>query len=447
MACGCDALPLEDALKIGSMFSGIDGLALAAQMVTCGRVIWHAEIDPEACSILHSHWPVVNVGDVTSIDWSQVERPDMIVGGFPCQDLSLAGKGKGIHGERSGLWKSLRDAVRVLRPSLLYVENVPALITRGLDVVAADLAEIGYCFEWACHSSASIGAAHRRERFFLLATPNEGGLIRPSAHPYGVRIRYVEQWLTSRWETGGVRNEGFAEPVDDGSAIKHAADSAGVGRTGEGFEQWQRSVDGALGAWDAADSAGTGREGSDEQRSEQRFVAGSSPDSAGERWQWQHEVTHETRRSEPEHAADGDGDGQQGQSSRYGTDGCLGVEPGDDVDGRSPGVLSDFVWGGNRAVGELDREEGAADRDPQDDADEDAEQEDDDALVRGADGQWLWLNPDFVEWMMGYPPEWTELASRRGRIRCLGNAVQPQTAAHALIQLWRRLDEAVNEER
>lgn len=373
------------------MFSGTDGLALAAQMVTCGRVIWHAEIDPEACSILHSHWPVVNLGDVTSIDWSKVERPDMIVGGFPCQDLSLAGKGKGIHGERSGLWKSLRDAVRVLRPSLLYVENVPALIARGLDVVAADLAEIGYCFEWACHSSASIGAAHRRERFFLLATPNEGGLIRPSAHPYGVRIRYAEQWLTSRWETGGVRNEGFAEPVNDGSTIKHAADSAG-----------------------------TGREGSDEQRSEQRFVAGSSPDS--------------------------DGDGQKGQSSRYGTDGCLGVEPGDDVDGRSPGVLSDFVWGGNRAVGELDREEGAADRDPQDDADEDAEQEDD-APVRGADGQWLWLNPDFVEWMMGYPPEWTELASRRGRIRCLGNAVQPQTAAHALIQLWRRLDEAVNEER
>lgn len=104
-------------IKIGSMFSGCDGLALAVQMVTLGRVVWHEEIEPHGLKVLEAHWPgVPNLGDVSAIDWAKVERPDVLVGGFPCQDISLAGKGAGIEGERSGLWKCIVDAVRVLRP-------------------------------------------------------------------------------------------------------------------------------------------------------------------------------------------------------------------------------------------------------------------------------------------------------------------------------------------
>ncbi|MBB5110493.1 site-specific DNA-cytosine methylase [Micromonospora echinospora] len=87
------------------------------------------------------------------------------------QDISNAGKRAGITGEHSSLWTHIATAVRILRPRLLFVENVAALLRRGFDVVHADLAQIGYDTSWTCLRASDIGAAHRRDRLFLLATP------------------------------------------------------------------------------------------------------------------------------------------------------------------------------------------------------------------------------------------------------------------------------------
>lgn len=198
--------------SIGSLFSGIDGLALGVQVATFGRVAWHAEVDPDGARVLAEHWRCPNLGDVTAIDWSRVEPVDVLVGGFPCQDISLAGKGAGIDGERSGLWREFVRAIRALRPHLVFVENVAALLARGFDRVAADLAACGYRFAWSCYSSAEVGAPHRRERLFILAADADGR-----------GLRHAEQRMSRRW-AHGVRDQGSAAAVDDGEASDRDGD-------------------------------------------------------------------------------------------------------------------------------------------------------------------------------------------------------------------------------
>jgi DNA (cytosine-5)-methyltransferase 1 len=136
------------------------------------RVIWQAEIDPYCCRVLAKHWPdVPNLGDVTTIDWSTVERPDLICGGFPCQDASDAGDRAGIDGLRTGLWSEVARAVRHLRPRYVLVENVTGLLARGFGRVVGDLAGLGYDAEWDCLPAAAFGAPHLRARTFVLAYP------------------------------------------------------------------------------------------------------------------------------------------------------------------------------------------------------------------------------------------------------------------------------------
>jgi len=112
---------------------------------------------------------VDNLGDIRTVDWHTAAPVDIVTAGFPCQDISDAGKREGIRGAKSSLWGSVADAIRVLRPQLVFVENVAALLRRGLDVVAADLAALGYDTSWICLRASDIGAAHRRDRLFLLA--------------------------------------------------------------------------------------------------------------------------------------------------------------------------------------------------------------------------------------------------------------------------------------
>jgi DNA (cytosine-5)-methyltransferase 1 len=156
--------------RIGSLCTGYGGLDLAVELVLGGQVAWYAETDPHARTVLAHHWPgVANLGDIRTIDWTGVEPVEILTAGFPCQDISNAGKRAGITGEHSSVWSAVADAVRALRPPLVYVENVAALLHRGFDVVQADLAEIGYDTRWLCLRASDIGAAHRRDRLFLLA--------------------------------------------------------------------------------------------------------------------------------------------------------------------------------------------------------------------------------------------------------------------------------------
>jgi DNA (cytosine-5)-methyltransferase 1 len=160
-------------VKIGSLFSGIGGLELGLEMAIPGaRVVWQAESDPYARAVLAKHWPEVRrYEDVRDID-GKAERPDIICGGFPCQDISDAGQREGITGAKSGLWFEFARVLRCLRPRYAFVENVDALVNRGIDVVLGALAALGFDAEWGVLGACAAGAPHTRERMFILAHAN-----------------------------------------------------------------------------------------------------------------------------------------------------------------------------------------------------------------------------------------------------------------------------------
>jgi DNA (cytosine-5)-methyltransferase 1 len=177
-------------VRLGSLFSGYGGLDLAVEEVYGARTVWHAELDPNPARVLARHWPgVPNLGDVTAYgdpdrlfapSWSEVEPVDIVCGGFPCQDISRAGTRAGLQeGNRSGLWHTMADAVRHLRPRLVVVENVDLLLHRGIDVVLGDLAQLGYDAQWVSVRASDAGAPHRRARIFLTAAPHGDQLGRP----------------------------------------------------------------------------------------------------------------------------------------------------------------------------------------------------------------------------------------------------------------------------
>ena len=156
-------------LTVGSLFAGIGGFDLGLERAGFD-IAWQVEIDPYCQRVLAKHWPTVHrYGDIRAIDWSAVEPVDLLCGGFPCQDISLAGKGAGLSGERSGLWFEYAKAINALKPRYVLIENVAALRSRGLDQVLGSLAALGYDAEWHCIPACAVGAPHRRDRVWIVA--------------------------------------------------------------------------------------------------------------------------------------------------------------------------------------------------------------------------------------------------------------------------------------
>lgn len=167
-------------MRIGSLFSGIGGLELGLELALGGRVVWQVEREPWPRAVLARHWPKADrsVTDVCEAGAANLAPVDLVCGGFPCQDISPAGSGKGIeHGEKSGLWREYARILRELRPRYVVVENSAALPSRGLDVVLGDLAALRYHAEWARIGACDVGAPHRRWRCFVVAwLPDAVGL-------------------------------------------------------------------------------------------------------------------------------------------------------------------------------------------------------------------------------------------------------------------------------
>ena len=186
-------------MKIGSLFSGYGGLDQAVMNVTGAEVAWHCEWEDAPSKILDAHFPgVPNYKDVSKVDFTQVEPVDILTGGFPCQDLSLAGKRKGLtEGTRSGLWSEFARAIETLNPRLVVIENVRGLLSasatnpelehcswcmgetgdgepalRALGAVLGDLADIGYDAKWQGVRASDAGAPHNRFRVFIVAYPS-----------------------------------------------------------------------------------------------------------------------------------------------------------------------------------------------------------------------------------------------------------------------------------
>lgn len=183
-------------LRAGEMFAGYGGLALAVSSVFDASTAWLCEVDKYASKVLEHRFPEVpNLGDVTAVDWGSVEPVDIIAGGSPCQDVSVAGGRAGMsEGTRSNLWVAMRDAISIIKPSFVVWENVRGALSakadtnlescpgcvgdtgrarepflRALGRVLGDLSELRYDAQWRVVSASEVGAAHRRERVFVLA--------------------------------------------------------------------------------------------------------------------------------------------------------------------------------------------------------------------------------------------------------------------------------------
>jgi len=180
------------------LFSGIGGFALGAHRAGM-RFAAHyfSEVDPWAVELYQKRFPdAIPLGDIRGIDGkalADTARADgesrtgrrgirksdtpragwVLTGGFPCQDISFAGKGAGLSGARSGLWWEYHRLIDELRPRYAIVENVAALYVRGLDVILGSLAELGFDAEWDCIKASDVGAPHRRARIWIVAYPEE----------------------------------------------------------------------------------------------------------------------------------------------------------------------------------------------------------------------------------------------------------------------------------
>lgn len=158
----------------GSLFSGIGGFDQGAGLEGI-ETIWTCEIEEYQHKILKRDLPnATHYRDIRAVN--NTRYVDIISGGFPCQDISVAGRGIGIRGERSGLWSEMFRIIREVRPKYAIIENSPALLIRGFERVLLDLSEIGYDAEWQCISNLSFGYPHKRERVYIITYPNQIGL-------------------------------------------------------------------------------------------------------------------------------------------------------------------------------------------------------------------------------------------------------------------------------
>lgn len=192
------------------LFSGIGGFHLGAQWAGLHfDGYYYSEVDHYAIKVYAKQFPAaIGLGDITKIDGRSLPKGEWIIaGGFPCQDISVAGKGAGLAGARSGLWYEYARLIGELRPRYAIMENVGALTFRGLDAVLGSLAEIGYDAEWQDIRASDVGAPHKRERIWIVAYPKLRG-------------------ISERWRNDGIGGKaGFMAGIlrDDASSLSEQA--------------------------------------------------------------------------------------------------------------------------------------------------------------------------------------------------------------------------------
>lgn len=362
-------------MRVGSLCTGIAGLDRAVESAFNASLSYVADPDPYVSRFLGERYPYPpNLGDIRT---ATPHRVDILTAGFPCQDISLAGKGAGLDGERSGLWFAVLDWIEQSLPHFVVIENVPALKNRGLDVVLQGLSTAGYGGLWCFYRSgyysknpsgfAHIGGCHQRKRLFILArygTPTFDQHIPTMANLMGSTVKDLLATPTA-WLGRRPSHSDLSNPIAHGS---------GSGR------ELVRDVASLLPTPTSRDHKGRN------QRNDDPCLPGA------------------VDRLLPTPAASRSGSNRGGAAGRVGP-----VRHSlDSVDKLLP------TWGKYAAA--IERWAGEIGTTPPSPS------------VEGR------LNPELPEWMLGYPKGWvTDLdLSRTQQLKMLGNAVQPQTAEAAI---------------
>ncbi|PZN07583.1 MAG: cytosine methyltransferase [Bacillota bacterium] len=207
-------------MRVGSAFAGIGGFDLAFERAGAS-VAWQIEIDPTCVRVLERHWPgVLRHDDIRTSTGADLPPVDVITGGFPCQDLSVAGKRAGLSGSRSGLFFDLCDLIAALRPAWIVLENVPGLLSshggRDMGTVLGALGELGYSVAYRVLDAQFYGVPQRRKRVFIVGHSGEDW--RPPA-------AVLFDSASCRWDLAP-RTEAWS------TAASLVASGAGAGRTG-----------------------------------------------------------------------------------------------------------------------------------------------------------------------------------------------------------------------
>lgn len=315
-------------LTTGSMFSGCGGLDLGFENAGF-NIVWQCEKDKWCNKILSRHWPNLTIHDDAN-ELYHAQKVDVLIGGFPCQTVSAAGRKEGVDDPR-WLWPTFNRAISYIRPKYVVVENVQGLLSRGLGEVLGSLAGQGYDAEWFCLRSSDVGAPHRRKRVFILAS--------------------------------NTSSQGFG--TDGGETL------------GEQEKAWREKDDNIT-----------------DGLSESKLQAAAFADSISGRLKKRQSGWKLQFIEQDNHPAS-DSNGQHEYGS-WGTGKTRWEEFTDGYFGRYQGAID--RW--SNILGP-----------PPNPKDE-----------KGR------VSCEFVEWMMGYPPHWTEGVSRTQRLKMLGNSVQVQCA-------------------
>ena len=213
------------------LFSGIGGISIALKPWV--RTVVYCERDRYAQSVLLSRMASNDIDrapiwdDVTSLRGAMLPKIDIIFGGFPCQDISQAGRGIGLEGKRSGLFYEIVRLTTEIKPAFVFLENVPAIRTRGLRQVVGAFAEMGYDCRWTCLSAAALGAPHKRERWFLLAYSDSNSRWNES------RRRSRQNWENTPKPSNNGKKESMEDSIGNGWNKDGPWESSSSGKVGD----------------------------------------------------------------------------------------------------------------------------------------------------------------------------------------------------------------------
>lgn len=185
-------------MRVLDLCSGIGGFSLGLQRAGM-RTVAFCERDEFCRSILRRHWPSVPCESDLATARFVSGMADVVTAGFPCQDISFAGQGAGISGKRSGLWWKVRRTIRVVRPRFAILENVAALLRRGMGTVLGRLATLGYDAEWHCVPATAAGLPHARDRVWIVAHADSEGELQPGWSVENFRRRVLYSFQETIW--------------------------------------------------------------------------------------------------------------------------------------------------------------------------------------------------------------------------------------------------------